>query len=160
MPGTVEIIDVEPHELAHSDASRVQQFEHRGVPQPLGIGDRIRVQCLLAVRPFGLSGRLQQSDSLSLGQHTGQQSLGLGRGQLQAGVGSEPASPSAERGEHASGRRASCDRRPRLACRGELGEPTPEHPDVEVGNIGATHPSSMIEQPADVGDVRANRVLG
>ena len=29
MPGTVEIIDVEPHQLAYSDAGRVQEFEDR-----------------------------------------------------------------------------------------------------------------------------------
>jgi hypothetical protein len=70
MPRTVEIIDVETHQLAHSDTGRVQQFEHRVVTQPLGVGSRagnkIGLQGLVTLGPFDLSWWLQQSDGLSL----------------------------------------------------------------------------------------------
>jgi hypothetical protein len=134
MAGLVDVVNVEANQFADPDTRGVQKLKHRVVAQLFG-ADLAR---------WCIGRGFEQGDSLGLRKDTRKESLGLRSGQDQTGIGRQPAASSAKGGENSSGRRVPGDRRPRLACGGQLGQPAAQNPDVEIAHTRSAHSVRMV----------------
>ena len=145
----VQVVDVEPDQLAHPDPGGVEELEHRHVAQP----DRAAVVGVLGCRAHQF-GRLVGA------QHRRQRAVRLGGAQARAGVEGGPAGARQPGGEDASRGRAARERGPGAAHALLLGQPAAQGAQVELAGLGPTEPRRVVQEPGHVTDVGPHRVRG
>ena len=145
---SVEVVDVEPHQLAHPDPRGVEELEHGDVAKP----DRAAV-----VGERGGRGRIRSAAS-SARSTGGRVRCALGEPQGGPGVGRGAAGAVQPGGEHPGRRRPPGQGGARQPERLLLGQPAAQGAEVEVGDVGVAEPGSVLEQPGDVAEVGPDRV--
>ena len=149
-PGPVDVVDVEPAQLADTNSGGVQQLNDQLVAQC----ERIALLCT----GFGGGHGVER---LILSQHSRQSASGFGYLQPRRRITRQQPPARRPRGEGLDRRRASRQRSARRACRRLNRQPGPKDRQGQPVQSGAGHTfGEKAEQRAQVAQVRAAGVVG